>query len=149
MTDFTFKGFNHTGFVVTELDRPVAFFTELLGFELLSRAPREDALIERMTTVARPDVEIVHLQGPGHRVELVRYGTDAGRSTRRPRVFDDGSAHLAFDVDDVEAAVRAAEPYGFAVTGEVITIDGGPNKGRKVVYMESPDGLLIEFIEAP
>lgn len=41
-------GFNHTSFTVTDLDRTIAYFRDLLGFELKSRAPRDGPLIERI-----------------------------------------------------------------------------------------------------
>jgi catechol 2,3-dioxygenase-like lactoylglutathione lyase family enzyme len=148
MSDFTLKGFNHTGVIVTDLDRAIGFFRDLLGFELLSRAPRDPALIGRMTGLPAPRVEIAHLQGPGHRVELIRYHTDGIRGVETPRVYDDGSAHIALDIDDVAVAVAAAAAHGLAPVGEIIAIDAGPNQGRKVVYLESPYGLLIEFIQA-
>jgi len=146
MAGFTLNGFNHTGVIVTDLDRAIGFFRDLLGFELRSRAPRDPALIGRMTGLPAPQVEIAYLQGPGHRVELIRYATDGVRSLEQPRVYDDGAAHLALDVDQVEAAVSAAAAHGLAPVGEIITIDDGPNRGRKVVYLQSDYGLLIELI---
>jgi catechol 2,3-dioxygenase-like lactoylglutathione lyase family enzyme len=148
MAGFALKGFNHTGVIVTDLDRAIGFFRDCLGFEVLSRAPRDPALLGRMTGLPAPRVEIVHLQGPGHRVELIRYHGDGGRGVEPPRVYDDGAGHIALDVDDVEAAVAAAAAHGLELVGEIITIDGGPNRGRRVVYLASPYGLLIEFIQA-
>ncbi|MGH6886014.1 MAG: VOC family protein [Geminicoccales bacterium] len=132
------QGFNHTGFVVTDLDRAIGFFRDLLGFELLSRAPRDPALIGRMTRLPQPKVEIAHLQGPGHRVELIRYATDGIRNFDRPRVYDDGAAHLAVNVDDVETAVQASAAHGLEPVGQIVAIDAGPNRGRQVVYLQSP-----------
>jgi catechol 2,3-dioxygenase-like lactoylglutathione lyase family enzyme len=146
MTSIQIKSFNHTGVVVTDLDRAIGFFRDLLGFELLSRAPREPALIERITGLTQPKVEIAHLQGPGHRVELIRYATDGFRDVDPPRVYDDGAAHIAIDVEDVNAAVHASAAHGLEPVGEVVAIDAGPNRGRKVVYLESAYGVTIEFI---
>lgn len=149
MAGFEVRGFNHTGVIVTDLDRAVGFFRDLLGFEELSRALRDPALIGRMTGLPAPKVEIVYLQGPGHRVELIRYATNGNRDLEQPRVYDDGSAHIAIDVDDVDAAVEGAAAHGLERIGEIIAIDQGPNRGRKVVYLQSAYGLLIEFIQAP
>jgi catechol 2,3-dioxygenase-like lactoylglutathione lyase family enzyme len=146
---FEVRGFNHTGVIVTDLDRAIGFFRDLLGFELLSRASRDPGLIGRMTGLPGPEVEIAYLQGPGHRVELIRYATDGIRAADQPKVYDDGSAHIALNVDDVPAAVEAAAAHGLEPVGEIIAIDAGPNRGRKVVYLASAYGLLIEFIEAP
>jgi catechol 2,3-dioxygenase-like lactoylglutathione lyase family enzyme len=141
------RGFNHTGVIVTDLDRAIGFFRDLLGFEVLARGPRDPALIGRMTRLPRPEVEIAYLEGPGHRVELIRYATNGIRNFEQPKVYDDGAAHIALDVDDVPAAVEGAAAHGLQPVGEIVTIDAGPNRGRKVVYLESAYGLLIEFIE--
>jgi catechol 2,3-dioxygenase-like lactoylglutathione lyase family enzyme len=147
MASFALQGFNHTGVIVTDLDRAIGFFRDLLGFEVLSRAPRDPALIGRMTGLPAPRIEIAYLQGPGHRVELIRYATNGMRRFEQPRVYDDGAAHIALDVDDVDAAVAAAAEHGVLPVGEIITIDDGPNKGRKVVYLQSAYGLSLEFIQ--
>lgn len=149
MAGFKVLGFNHTGFVVTDLDRAIGFFRDLLGFAVLSRAPRDPALMERMTRLPQPRLEIVHLQGPGHRIELVHYATNGIRNVDQPRVYDDGAAHVALDVDDVDAAVAAAAAHGLELIGAVITIDAGPNRGRKVCYLQSAYGLSIELIGPP
>ena len=38
MAGFAVRGFNHTGVIVTDLDRAIGFFCELLGFEVLRAA---------------------------------------------------------------------------------------------------------------
>ena len=149
MASFRIHGFNHTSFTVESLDRAIPFFCEALGFELLSRAPRGPALIRRMTSIADADVEIAFVQGPGHRIELVEYKAPADRCESSARLCDFGAAHIALDVDDVPAAVAAAETHGFQRVGEIIVIDGGPNRGRQVVYLKGPDGFVIEFIGEP
>lgn len=149
MSMFKASGFNHTAFVVSDLDRTIGFFQDLLGFELTSRAPRDPRAIQDMTGLAGIDIEIAYLKGLGHWIELIRYKAPAERGGPLPRIFQDGAGHVAFDVDDAAAAVKAAGVYGLSPIGEIITIDQGPNKGRKVVYLQSDDGLSVEFIQAP
>ena len=146
MAGFKVHGFNHTSFTVASLDRAIAFFGDFLGFELLSRAPRGQALIERMTAIAGADVEIAFLRGPDHTIELIEYKAPADRAASRARLCDTGAAHIALDVDDVPAAVEGAQAHGFRQVGEIIVIDDGPNRGRQVVYLKGPDGFVVEFI---
>lgn len=148
-TDFNVLGFNHTAFVVSDLDRPISFFRDLLGLELMSRAPRDPKAIQEMTTLADADIEVAYLNGFGHAIELILYKEPADRGGGLPRIYQDGAGHVAIDVDDAAAAVAAAGAYGLRLVGDIITIDQGPNKGRKVVYLQSDDGLSIEFIEVP
>jgi catechol 2,3-dioxygenase-like lactoylglutathione lyase family enzyme len=65
------------------------------------------------------------------------------------RPCDAGFAHVAFNVDNVDAAVEAAEAFGVKPIAPPVAIDQGPNRGRKVVYVRDADGVTIEFIEAP
>ena len=58
MTSFKVLATNHTSFTVSDLDRTVAFFVEALGFELISRAPRDPDIISRITGVEGADIEV-------------------------------------------------------------------------------------------
>lgn len=149
MGDLTIYGFNLTAFVVADLDRTIGFFKDLLGFELASRAPRDKKAIEGMTALGGADIEVAYLRGFGQWIELIRYLAPADRGEAAPKIYQDGAGHIALDVHNIEAAVAAAADYGLQPVGEIVTIDQGPNQGRKVVYLQSTDGLSIEFIEVP
>jgi len=137
---------NHTSFTVSSLDRSVAFFTGCLGFQLVSRAPRDPTIVEKVTGVEGADMEIAFVRGPGQVVELIEYKAPAGRGRVDARPCDAGFAHLALDVDDVDAAVAAAALYGVKAINAPLAIDQGPNKGKKVVYVRDWDGVTLEFI---
>lgn len=137
---------NHTSFTVSSLDRTLAFFTGCLGFQLVSRAPRDPRVIQKVTGVEGADMEIAFVRGPGQVVELIEYKAPASRGRVQSRPCDAGFAHLALDVDDVDAAVKAAEGYGLKAINPPVAIDQGPNKGKKVVYLRDWDGVTLEFI---
>lgn len=148
MRTFRVMGTNHTSFTVSSLDRTIALFRDGLGFDLVSRAPRDPGLVSRITGVAGAEVEIAFLRGPGHTVELIEYKAPAGRGRVEARPCDTGFAHLALNVDNVDAAIEAVAGLGLKPVSPPVTIDQGPNRGRKVVYLRDPDGVTIEFIEA-
>ena len=139
---------NHTSFTVSSLDRTLAFFTGCLGFKLESRAPRDPKIIQKVTGVEGAEMEIAFVRGPGQVVELIEYKAPADRGRVNARPCDTGFAHIAFDVEDVDAAVAAAQRYGVRPINPPVAINAGPNKGRKVVYLRDGDGVTIEFIEA-
>ncbi|MEK9722293.1 MAG: VOC family protein [Rhodospirillaceae bacterium] len=144
---FTIHRTNHTSFTVSSLDEIVGFFCDGLGFELLSRAPRDPRIIQQVTGIEGAEMEIAFVQGPGHRIELIQYLAPADRGRVVCRPCDAGFAHLAYDVDYVDAALAASEPFGFERLGDPTVIDKGPNTGSRVVYMRNGDGITIEFIE--
>lgn len=142
------KGFNHTGISVADLDRCVAFFTEALGFTVRSIAPRDPAVIGAITGLGRAEVRIAYLDGPGHTLELLAYSSPEGRATYR--TSDAGAMHVALDVMDMEAAVAEAERWGWRLMGEIVAIDNGPNKGRRIAYLFwDEQNLILEFIADP
>ncbi|MEM7043082.1 MAG: VOC family protein [Pseudomonadota bacterium] len=149
MGTITVYGFNHTAFVVSDLDRTISFFQDLLGFELTSRAGRDKKAIEDMTGLAGVDIEVAYLRGFGQWIELIQYKSPPDRGQSLPKIFQDGAGHIALDIDDADAAVEAAAAYGLLPVGDVVTIDQGPNRGRRVVYLQSENGLSVEFIQAP
>jgi len=143
---FRVLGANHTSFTVSSLDRSLAFFLQCLGFELMSRAPRDPKIIEKITGVAGAQMEIAFVRGPGQVVELIEYKAPADRGRVEARPCDAGFAHLALDIDGVDAAVAAAAQFGVAAIHAPVAIDQGPNKGKKVVYLRDWDGVTFEFI---
>jgi catechol 2,3-dioxygenase-like lactoylglutathione lyase family enzyme len=148
MASVRVTGTNHTSFTVRSLDRAIALFRDGLGFELLSRAPRDPEAIAAITGVPGADVTIAFLQGPSHRVELIEYHAPADRGSSAPRPCDAGFAHLALDVADMDAALAVAAKHGLGLLGAVYVIDQGPNAGRRVAYFRDDNGLTLEFLEA-
>ena len=149
MAAFKVLATNHTSFTVSDLDRTVGFFVDGLGFELISRAPRDVAIVSRITGVAGADIDVAYVQGPGHRLELIQYRAPDQRGRVRSLPCDMGFAHIAFDVDDIDAAIAASKPHGVVPIGAPVAIDKGPNKGGRVAYLRDPDDVTIEFNETP
>ncbi|MBG04271.1 MAG: bleomycin resistance protein [Rhodospirillaceae bacterium] len=147
MSGFQVLRTNHTSFTVSDLDRTCGFFEDALGFEVISRAPRDPALIGQITGVEGADIEVAYVQGPGHRLELIQYLAPDDRRQVEAKPCDTGFAHLAFDVTDVDAAIAASQVFGFRPINPPAPIDKGPNAGSRVVYLRDLDGVTIEYIE--
>ena len=150
MPSFKVLATNHTSFTVSDLERSVAFFRDALGFEVTSKAPRNPDVVSRITGIPGTEMLIAYVRGPGHSLELIQYlGPKEGRGRVRSLPCDVGFAHVAYDVDDIEAAIDAAAGHDVHVIGEVAVIDQGPNTGGKVAYLRDRDGITIEFIQKP
>ena len=149
MPDFKVLATNHTSFTVSNLDRTIAFFEDALGFEVTSKAPRDPKAIEQVVGVPGADIIVAYVRGPDHSLELIQYLGPEDRDHVRPRPCDTGFAHVAYDVDDIDAAIAAAKRHGVEPISEPYVVDKGPNAGNRVVYTRDPDGITIEFIEKP
>ena len=62
---------------------------------------------------------IAYVRGPGHSIELIEYLAPADRGKVESKPCDTGFAHVAYDVDDLDAAMAAAAEHGFSPRGAV------------------------------
>jgi len=125
----------HTMLRVGDLQRSIAFYTEVLGMRLLRTTQRPDQ---------KYDLAFLgYGQNPEHaEIELTyNYGVDK---------YEMGGAygHIAIGVPDVAAtcdAVRSkAQRYGGAITREAGPVKGGTTV---IAFITDPDGYKIELIE--
>ena len=149
MGKFNILSTNHTSFTVSNLDRSVSFYVDILGFNLLDRSFRDRSFTEEVVGVPGAEIEVAYVQAPGHRLELIQYHAPKDRGKVVSRPCDTGFAHVAFDVDDIERVVAAVREAGLRPLSKPVTCKAGPNTGGKAVYTRDPDGVTIEFIQKP
>ena len=141
---------DHTGITVSDLERSLAFWRDVLGFELSHRAHQKGELAEQITGVAGAEILIAVLRAPGHKIELLEYRAPADRQRengRRP--CDLGSVHVALTVDNLDGVLAAIAASGWEAAGKPQTLTVGPNAGKRVIYVRDPDGTTIEFMQLP
>jgi len=140
-------GTNHTSFTVSDVDRSVAFYRDLLGFRLLSLAERPPDFSELATGIPGAHLRVAYLEIPGgHRLELIQYLSPPGQKLDL-RTHNVGSAHLGLNVDDLRRFYRELKGRGVRFKGEPIEIPAGPNRGNLMVYLLDPDDFTLELIQ--
>ena len=122
----------HTMLRVGDLDRSIAFYTEVLGMRLLRRHDYPEgkftlAFVGFQDEAEGAVIELTHNWG----VESYELGN--------------GYGHIALEVLDAYAACEAIKARGGKVTREA-----GPMKhGSTVIaFVEDPDGYKIELIQS-
>lgn len=121
----------HTMLRVGDLDKSLAFYTDVLGMQLLRRKdyPEGRFTLAFVGYGAESETAVIELT---HNWDTDSY--DLGN----------GYGHIALEVDDAYAACDAVRAKGGKVTREA-----GPMKhGSTVIaFVEDPDGYKIEFIQ--
>ncbi len=140
---------DHTGITVSDLESSLAFWRDVLGFELSHRAHHTGELASEVTGVPGAEILIAVLKGCGHKIELLQYLAPAERRHIVIRPCDVGSVHIAFRVDDLEEILRLVAQSGWNKAGQPQTLRNGPNAGKCVVYVRDPDGTTLEFMQTP
>jgi catechol 2,3-dioxygenase-like lactoylglutathione lyase family enzyme len=140
---------DHTGITVANLERSLAFWQGVLGFELSHRAHHTGDLASEVTGVPGAEILLAVLKGYGHKIELLEYLTPADRKHVDLRPCDVGSVHVALTVDNLDAVLSAIAASDWKAAGKPQTLKTGPNAGKRVIYVRDPDGTTIEFMQLP
>lgn len=140
---------DHTGITVSNLDRSLAFWRDVLGFELSHRAHQTGELAAEITGVPDAEILIAVVKVPGHKIELLEYRAPADRKRADLRSCDVGSVHIALTVDDLDAVLERIIASGWKAAGKPQPLTVGPNAGKRVIYVRDPDGTTIEFMQPP
>lgn len=144
-------GFFHAGVTVSDMDRALSFYRDALGLEVISDGWTGGPSAARVWGIEPGKVRIVFLRVPGSDsvLELFDFQT-VERHPASARPCDYGAGHMCLYVEDAEALHARAVQQGFhSRGGEVVTIDVGPHKGAKAVYLVDPDGYHVELYELP
>ena len=65
---------DHTGITVSNLERSLAFWRDVLGFELSHTAHQKGELAQEITGVEGAEIKLAVLKTPGgHKIELLEY----------------------------------------------------------------------------
>src|SRR3981081_54363 len=121
---------DHTGITVSNLERSLAFWRDVLGFELSHQAHQTGELASKITGVPGAEISIAVLKAPGHKIELLEYLAPPDRKQHVDlRPCDVGSVHVAFTVDNLDAVLNAIAASGWRAVGKPQTLKSGPNAG--------------------
>jgi glyoxylase I family protein len=149
MTDLHILGTDHTGISVTDIDRSIAFYRDILGFQVTEKVRCQGELFEMITGVPGAVIDIAYVEVPGHRIELLCYLKPDDRTRSGLRPCDGGSMHLAFKVKGIDRVIEAIRAAGFEAVNPIQTVGEGPRKGLRAIYARDPDGVVLEFMEYP
>ena len=139
---------HHMGIQVADLDRSLAFYRDILGFEVVFRWNPQADYIRTMTGYPGADIHAAILRLPGDAdvfLEILEY-RDVDRAPVDTRTANPGTAHIAFFVDDCQALYEDLRARGVPSVSPPVTPTIGPNQGGRAVYMIDPDGIRVEFI---
>jgi glyoxylase I family protein len=141
---------DHTGITVSNLERSLAFWRDVLGFEFSHTAHQKGELAQEITGVEGAEIKLAVLRAPGgHKIELLEYLAPADRKRADIRPCDVGSLHVALLVNDLETVLERIAALDWKAAGKPQRLQSGPNAGKRVVYVRDPDGTTIEFMELP
>ncbi|ASF30452.1 MULTISPECIES: SMU1112c/YaeR family gloxylase I-like metalloprotein [Bacillus amyloliquefaciens group] len=125
------KSIHHIAIICSDYEKSKAFYTEILGFGVIKETYRKE----------RGSYKLDLALNGAYVIELFSFPDPPERPTRPEAA---GLRHLAFTVNDLEAAVRKLKEKG--IETEPIRTD--PLTGKRFTFFFDPDKLPLELYEA-
>lgn len=141
----------HSAISVVDIEKSIGFYRDVLGLELLFGPTPEAAGDELSRSLGVENTRlrqaVLRVPGTDDQIELLEY-SGGGRHVKKQLPQNaPGHAHVAFQVDDMEAMVRRLEGKGVDFFPGPTRIDDGPLAGWTWLYLKDPEGTVIELVE--
>ena len=150
--DWQLVEFHHIGLTVSDIERSIVFYRDVLGLTLVRRRPQIDSSYVGEQTgypalvLSAASLKVSH--DSRQSLELVQYmnhaGPPADTASNRP-----GNSHLCLATNDLRACHAALTAQGVRFKTAPVEITAGPNQGGLVVYFYDPDGYTLELFQPP
>lgn len=140
---------DHVNIVVSDMDRSVRFYADVLGLSPGFQATLKGTWIETVTGLpgARARCVFMEPRNGGARLELLQYMAPNGRALPENRQTNTlGVRHVAFVVDDMEALLERLAAAGAAPVSPPVEVPFtvGTMGRKRLCYFHDPDGALLE-----
>ena len=135
---------HHTGLVVRDLNEAVTFYRDVVGLDVLSEYERQGEGVDQVIGYQNAHLRATTLGfRDDHILELIQYvhPRSAARPTEERSVL--GAAHLAFQVDDIQATFEELSAGGAQMMNPPAELE----PGRMACYFQDPDGNWLELLE--
>ena len=147
------RGTEHIGFTVPDLEEAHRFFVDVIGCEYVyTLGPFErddDWMTEHLNVHPRSVMRELRFYRCQHGPNFEVFQWEPADGQRdQPRNSDLGGHHLAFYVDDLDAAVDYLRSEGIRVLGGP-TASRNASEGQRWVYFLSPWGMQFELVSFP
>jgi lactoylglutathione lyase len=116
----------HTRYRVTDLEKTIHFYKEVLGLEE----------VRRITSGRGSQLVFFKAPGSEEQIEICKYDASG------PVQVGPDLTHLAFEVDDLDAFAQHSAALGYPLTD-------GPHKtsGGVIAFIDAPEGYEVEIIQ--
>jgi lactoylglutathione lyase len=137
----------HVGICVSDLERSLRFYRDLLGFRFEHELAVEGEPSDTLLRLRDVKLHATYLVRDGVRIELLRFASPAAPPPRTRTMHEPGLTHLSFRVADLDATLGALRAAGERVLED--TVIRFPEFQSAACFVIDPDGQLIELVQAP
>ena len=139
------KAIRHFGIVISNLDKSLHFYRDLLGLKIKREALEEGDFIDNISNLKDTKVKTIKMAADdGYLIELLYYKSHPRKPDRNKKICNIGASHPAFTVENLDYEYKRLKEEGIEfTTPPQISSDGK----AKVTFCYDPDNVLIELVE--
>ena len=138
------RGIHHVALNTPNFDRMLAFYREVIGFEVVESSRMEWSNSREIDTIVGIEGSVaktVMLRAANAYIELFEYQQPKARWPDRLNPSDHGYTHICLDVDDIQSEYERLSKNGMTFHAPPTSAD----EGAHTVYGRDPDGNIIEL----
>ena len=141
----TITNVRHTGIVVSDMERSLRFYRDLLGMEVWADYKDNSDYMRAVTDIPDANVWMIKLKAAdGVSIELLQYLSHPRDVPEPGKACDVGCNHIALQVNDLDTLFDKLSAEGIHFNAPPTV---SPDGGAKVTYCRDPEGVLIELVE--
>ena len=138
------KDERHIGIVVTDMEKSLKFYRDLLGLKIKSLVDEEGKFLDNMLAHENVKNKVAKLYAKNGNVLVELINSKSYGNKKDRDFFTIGASHFAFTVDDLEKTYDYLIKNGVKFTAPP---QQTPDGFAKVTFCEDPDGTPIELVE--
>jgi len=140
------KGIDHTSFTVSNMERSISFYKDILGMKVLwdsfeAGIQFKGPVADKITGCPGTEQRLVFLTIGDGLLELVEY-TPPGKSLVDNKASDTGSCHVCFITENIQELY-----HKLSENGVQFHCDPQNNGYSWIMYFRDPDGIILEAKE--
>ena len=139
------KAVRHTGIVVTDMERSLEFYRDLLGLTPVLDFEEQGEYIDTVCNMSGLRLRMVKLLADdGGMVELLHYISHPMSRIKDNKLCEIGPTHMAFTVDSIDQTYARLSGAGVKFNS---TPTVSPDGKAKLAFCQDPDGTYLELVE--
>lgn len=143
------KSCHHHGFTISNLDRSLAFYRDLLGLEVVRISERSNLpSYDHILGYENVKLRVALLQHPSgdFLLELFQY-VNPPSAKRELQNHYVGSSHVAFEVEDIDVVYSQLKSAGYGAINSPVDVVRDGRRVARGMYALDPDGISVEIFQ--
>ena len=139
---------DHLAVTVSDMDRSLHFYQDLLGMTQVASHDLEGETISRMAGKANVRLKVVRLvcpETPNIQIDLQQYLEPKGKMSDS-QLGDVANSHFCVEVENIQKSYKDLKAAGVEFVSDPVEFDLAEEGKIGCVFFKDPDGYVLELV---